>query len=164
MARAEDFSSVPDNRSQFRFGERLDVPTHVRIPVKWIGLRAVQPEHHLLLLLHAKLVPRPSNHLAQRRAWSKRMGFRRAVERDGDFQFLAPADMDAFVFAVLKAAVVSRPRPSPPRRRTIPRVWIPQGGLLWEGAGLAKRPFPAPQARSCGRLFAHRSGRVFCCS
>jgi len=85
-----------------------DVTANVGIRVERFGLRAIKAEHQLFLLVHGEFIPRPLNHIPQGCSGTERMGLSHAIEDDADLHFLAAGDVDSFVFAGFKVAVVSQ--------------------------------------------------------
>ncbi len=85
-----------------------DVTTNVGIRVERFGLQAIKAEHQFFLLVHGEFIPRPLNHIPQGCSGTERMGLGHTIEDDADLHFLAAADVDSFVFAGFKAAIVSQ--------------------------------------------------------
>lgn len=86
----------------------MDVAANVGVRVKRFGLGAAEAQYQLFLFVHAELVPRPFNHLAQGRARRERVRLRHSVEDDADLDLFAAADVDAVMFAMFKAAIMSQ--------------------------------------------------------
>ena len=85
-----------------------DVTANVGIRVERFGLHAIKAEHQFFLFVHGEFIPRPLNHVPQGCSRTERVGLSHAIEDDVDFHFFAAADVDSFVFAGFKAAVVSQ--------------------------------------------------------